>query len=93
MACIEFQAEILHHVYSDHEAIEWAKQIANGLAYLHSANPLVRHASCCNQINQDESFNSASPDKAGGGIRKENPILKLHPCLGFEQEDLCGTVI
>ena len=36
------QASSLSPLYSDHDAVQWGQQIAEGLAYLHSANPVVR---------------------------------------------------
>lgn len=35
------QASSLSPLYSDHDAVQWGQQIAEGLAYLHSANPVV----------------------------------------------------
>lgn len=36
------QAKLRRQVYSDLNAVRWARQIAAGLAYLHGANPVVR---------------------------------------------------
>ncbi len=38
------QASSLTPLYSDHDAVQWGQQIAEGLAYLHSANPVVGHS-------------------------------------------------
>ena len=35
------QSSSLSPLYSDHDAVQWGQQIAEGLAYLHSANPVV----------------------------------------------------
>ena len=38
------QSNSLSPLYSDHDAVQWGKQIAEGLAFLHTANPVVSNS-------------------------------------------------